>query len=90
VKGAIWGYVRNMASSTMFDARQNPPKISNDLQDVAHGVHQEFDELLDPKAVDECLERVSAKFVDARVRAFVPLLVRRYVKDELQEQVEQA
>jgi hypothetical protein len=74
----------------MFDARQDPPKISYDLQDVAQGVHQEFDELLDPRAVDECLERVSAKFVDAKVRAFVPLLVRRYVKDELNGQVVQA
>jgi hypothetical protein len=78
-----------MASSTMSDARQEPPKINGDLRDVVHGVHQEFDELLDPRTVDECLERVAAKFVDAKVRAFVPLLVRRYVKDELQERVEQ-
>jgi hypothetical protein len=26
---------------------------------------------------------VAARFVDARVRSFVPLLVRRYVRDEL-------
>ena len=72
-----------MTSSTMSDARQEPHKINGDLRDVVHGVHQEFDELLDPRAVDECLERVAAKFVDAKVRAFVPRLVRRYVNDEL-------
>lgn len=57
---------------------------------MAHGVHQEFDERLDPRAVDECLERVAAKFTDATVRSFVPLLVRRYVRDELQERLEHA
>jgi len=60
------------------------------LQDVAHGVHQEFDQHLDPRAVDECLDRVAAKFVNAKVRAFVPLLVRRYASDELDKQVQQA
>jgi hypothetical protein len=33
---------------------------------------------------------VAAKFVDAKVRAFVTRLVRRYVNDELWERVEQA
>lgn len=79
-----------MARSTMADPRQDPPNINSDLKDVAHGVHQEFDELLDPDAVDECLDRVAAKFVNAKVRAFVPLLVRRYVSDELHGRVEQA
>jgi hypothetical protein len=64
--------------------------INGDLHDVVDGVHQEFDKVLDPKAVDECLERVAARFDDATVRAFVPLLVRRYVKDELKERVGQA
>ena len=79
-----------MASSTMFDARQDQPTISADLQDVVHQVHQEFDERLDPLTVDECLDRVAAKFDDAKVRSFVPLLVRRYVLDELHERVEDA
>jgi hypothetical protein len=79
-----------MASSTLFDARQDPPKINGDLYDVAREVHQEFDGLLDPKAVDECLDRVASRFVDAKVRSFVPLLVRRYVSYELHERVAQA
>jgi len=37
--------------------------------------------------VDECLNRVGATFDDAKVRAFVPLLVRRYVRDELNDRV---
>jgi hypothetical protein len=32
---------------------------------------------------DECLNRVSAKFDDAKVRSFVLLRVRRYVREEL-------
>jgi hypothetical protein len=74
-----------MASSTRFKALQGPSKINPDLQDVVYRVHTEFDERLDPRAVDECLRRVAAQFDDATVRAFVPLLVRRYVRDELHE-----
>jgi hypothetical protein len=38
--------------------------------------------------VEECLNRVAATFDDAKVRSFVPLLVRRYVNDELQERLD--
>ncbi len=79
-----------MVSSKAFGARTGPPEIQGDLQDVAHGVHQRFDEELDPEAVDECLARVAAEFTDAKVRSFVPLLVRRYVSDELQDRLTHA
>lgn len=83
--------VRSMPSCTvlitMFNAE---PTINPDLTDVASGVHEEFDERLDPRAVDECLIRVTAKFDQAKVRAFVPLLVRRYVRDELGEALDRA
>jgi len=79
-----------MASSTTFDPRQDVPKINGDLQDVAREVHEGFDELLDSTTVDESLERVSAQFAKAKVRSFVPLLVRRYVNDELRERVGKA
>src|ERR1019366_1362880 len=46
--------------------RQDPPKINGDLQDVARGVHEGFDELLDPTAVDEGLGRVSALFAESQ------------------------
>jgi hypothetical protein len=61
--------------------------ISADLQDLAHQLHEEFADRLDPDDVDECLARVATKFNDAKVRSFVPLLVRRYVRDELHERL---
>ncbi|MBC7559204.1 MAG: hypothetical protein H7270_07560 [Dermatophilaceae bacterium] len=79
-----------MVSSTVFNPRTGQPTIQGDLQDVAHRVHEEFDGKLDPRAVDECLARVAAEFTDAKVRSFVPLLVRRYVSDELQGRLEHA
>ena len=78
-----------MASSTTLNPRQDLPKINGDLQDVARRVHEEFDEQLNARVVNASLERVSAMFTDAKIRGFVPLLVRRYVRDELQECVEQ-
>jgi len=72
-----------MPSSTVFDAHPSRPQFQADLQEVAHQVHKEFANRLGPDRVDECLERVSAKFDDARVRSFVPLLVGRYVREEL-------
>jgi hypothetical protein len=72
-----------MPSSTLFDAQPGRPQVQADLQDVAHQVRKEFASRLDPDRVDECLERVSAKFDDAKVRSFVPLLVGRYVREEL-------
>jgi hypothetical protein len=78
-----------MGSSKAFDPRQDAHKINGDLQDVAREVHEDFDELLDSTTVDESLERVSDASAKAKVRSFVPLLVRRYVNDELRERVGQ-
>ena len=79
-----------MESSTTLDPRQDPPKISGDLQDVARGVHEKFDELLDAATVNASLERVSATFADAKIRGFVPLMVRRYVNEDLHHLIEVA
>jgi hypothetical protein len=79
-----------MASSTSFDPRPDGPTINADLQDVAHQVREEFADRLDPGDVDECLDRIAARFDGAKVRSFVPLLVRRYVRDELQERLKSA
>ncbi len=73
-----------MASSSPLHSRPGQPDIHPDLRDVAHVVHEEFDGRLDPHAVDECLNQVAAQFAGASVRSFVPLLVRRYVREELQ------
>jgi hypothetical protein len=40
--------------------------------------------------LDECLDRIAAKFDGAKVRSFVPLLVRRYAGDELHERPKSA
>lgn len=80
-------YVAGMASSTTFERRFGDSEINADLQEVAHQVHEEFGDRFDPREVDECLSRVAAKFNDAKVRSFVPLLVRRYVRDELLERL---
>jgi hypothetical protein len=76
-----------MTSSTAFEDRQGRSEINADLQDVAHQIRKEFADRLDPHEVDECLTRVAARFDDAKVRSFVPLLVRRYVSDELHERL---
>jgi len=73
-----------MASDLPFHSRPGQPAIDQDLHDVAHFVHEEFDGRLDRHAVDECLNQVAAQFAGASVRSFVPLLVRRYVREELQ------
>ena len=73
-----------MASPRALDARSGTPGISADLQDVADQLHAEFAERLEPGEVDECLNRMAARFEDANVRSFVPLLVGRYARHELQ------
>ena len=71
------------------ESRPGQPAIDQDLHDVAHFVHEEFDGRLDPDAVDACLDQVAAQFAGASVRSFVPLLVRRYVREELQTRLGQ-
>jgi hypothetical protein len=72
-----------MASPTTSSTRPVRPELNKDLQKVTHLVHEEFDDRLDPQAIDQCLAEVAAQFADARVNSFVPLLVRRYVRAEL-------
>jgi hypothetical protein len=73
-----------MCTATVPHTHPGSPEINADLQDVAHVVHQEFDDRLDPRVIDECLARVAARFTQSTVRSFVPLLVLRYVREELQ------
>ena len=74
----------SMASALPADSRPTPPGVDPELHVVAHLIHAEFDDHLDPQAVDECLSQVAARFDDASIRSFVPLLVRRYTREELQ------
>jgi hypothetical protein len=66
------------------------PGIEADLRGVVIGIDQEYDSRLDPRVVDECLDQVAARFTGASVRSFVPLLVARYVRDELHARLGQA
>jgi hypothetical protein len=79
-----------MASPLALDARPGNPGINADLQDVAHQLHQEFADRLEPVDIEECLQQVAARFEDANVRSFVALLVRRYAHDELQARLAHA
>jgi hypothetical protein len=79
-----------MDSFVPAESRPGRPTIDPDLYDVASRVHEEFDDHVDPGAVDECLHQVAARFDGATVRSFIPLLVRRYVREELQTRLRQA
>jgi len=84
-----------MASFADYGTRPNlseidRPGIDADLHDVVMTIHQEYDDRLDPCVVDQCLDQVAARFTGATVRSFVPLLVARYVRDELHARLGQA
>jgi hypothetical protein len=79
-----------MASPQALDARPDNRGINADLQEVAHQLHHEFAGRLEPVDIDECLHHVAARFEDANVRSFVPLLVQRYAHDELQARLANA
>jgi hypothetical protein len=74
-----------MASVLPADSRPAPPGVDPELHVVGHLIHAEFDDHLAPHAVDEYLSQVAARFDGASIRSFVPLLVRRYAREELQQ-----
>ena len=78
-----------MASLLPAGERPGGPAIDPDLHDVAYGIHEEFDAHVDPGTVDECLHQIAAQFEGATVHTFIPLLVRRYVREELQTRLRQ-
>jgi hypothetical protein len=79
-----------MANISPVEGRAPQPGIDSELHDVAHIVHEEFDEHLDPGAVDECLQKVASRFEGATIRSFIPLLVGRYVREELRALLRQS
>jgi hypothetical protein len=74
-----------MASVLPADSRPAIPGVDPELHVVAQLIHAEFDDHLDPHTVDECLSQVAARFDGAAIRSFVPLLVRRIAREELQQ-----
>jgi len=79
-----------MVSFLPADERLDGPTIDPVLHDLAHRIHEEFDERVGPGAVDQCVAQIAARFDGATVRSFIPLLVRRYVREELQTRLRQA
>jgi hypothetical protein len=79
-----------MANISPVEGRAAQPGIDSELHDVAHIVHEEFDQHLDPGAVDECLQKVASRFEGATIRSFIPLLVGRYVREELRALLRQS
>ncbi len=78
-----------MASLMPADSVADRPTLDPTLNDVAKRVHEKFDDHLGSSAVDECLNQIAARFEGAKIRSFIPLLVRRYVREELQARVSQ-
>lgn len=76
-----------MAVFGSADSPRDHASVDRDLQYVALLVHQEFDDHVDPRAVEECLSQVAARFEGASVRSFIPLLVRRYAREELKQRL---
>lgn len=55
------------------------------LDGAAARLHEEFDAGLGPEVVDRQVAQTAERFASARVRTFVPLLVRRYAGEALRD-----
>ena len=70
------------------DARRAPPEASvptgphadltGDLSIVVGSLHEQYDSRLGAAVVDTEIQLIADRFTTAKVRAFVPLFVRRY------------
>ena len=68
--------------STPFSSRIRHG-LHPDFREVAAQLHRDFDLLAGAEVVDRVLDEVAARFVNARVRTFLPLLVHRYASSDL-------
>jgi hypothetical protein len=55
-----------------------PADLDTDLTAVAQSLHAQYDDNLGHRTVDSEIRLVANRFDKAPIRAFVPLLVRRY------------
>jgi hypothetical protein len=70
------------------DPGVDSPALTPDLFTVAAVLHDEFDEQVGAAVVDTEIHRVADQFTDVPIRAFVPLFVRRFAGDELDDRTE--
>jgi hypothetical protein len=59
--------------------------LTGDLSVVVGSLHEKYDDPLGPVLVDSEIQQVADRFTHARIRAFVPLFVRRYAGKSLRD-----
>ena len=59
--------------------------LTGDLSAVVGSLHEKFDAPLGAVLVDSEIQEVADRFTDARIRAFVPLFVRRFAGANLRD-----
>lgn len=69
---------RRSAAQVATPAAGEHSALTGDLSVVVAGLHESFDRHLGPDAVEAEIQRVADQFTHARIRSYVPLLVRRY------------
>ena len=57
--------------------------LSGDLRLTVDSLHEQYDAHVGAAAVDAEVRRVADRFVEARIRTYVPLFVRRFAGHEL-------
>jgi hypothetical protein len=59
--------------------------LTGDLSVVVGSLHEKYDDPLGPVLVDSEIQQIADRFTHARIRAFVPLFVRRYAGANLRD-----
>jgi hypothetical protein len=58
-------------------------ELTGDLSGVVGSLHDTYDDRVGAEVVDSEIQRVADRFVSARIRAYVPLFVRRFAGAQL-------
>jgi hypothetical protein len=61
----------------------NATAIGDQLAHVRARLHAQYDRDLDPRVVDDAVSEATARFENARIQQFVPVLVDRIARDKL-------
>jgi hypothetical protein len=59
--------------------------LTGDLSVVVGSLHEKYDDPLGPVLVDSEIQQIADRFTHARIRAFVPLFVRRFAGARLRD-----
>ena len=77
------GTRRSTSGSGVVDSDRPHSDLTGELSGVVRSLHDQFDPRLDSTVVDAEIQVVADQFVNARIRSFVPLFVRRYASEKL-------